>query len=36
MISRPPAQGPMNLMVNETILRRPAEEIAAEIFRVLG
>jgi threonine aldolase len=36
MISRPPAQGPMNLMVNETILRRPAEEIAGEIFRALG
>jgi hypothetical protein len=35
-VSRPPAQGPMNLMVNETILRRPAEEIAGEIFRVLG
>lgn len=36
VMSRPPAQGPMNLMVNETILRRPAEEIAGEIFRVLG
>jgi len=36
MIGRPPAQGPMTLMVNETILRRPAEEIAGEIFRALG
>ena len=36
MVSRPPAQGPMNLMVNETILRRPAEEIAGEILKGLG
>lgn len=36
MISRPPERGPMNLMVNETILRRPAEEIAGEMLSVLG
>ena len=36
MIGRPPAQGPMNLMVNETIFRRPAEQIAEEIFKALG
>ncbi|HEV1286723.1 MAG TPA: aminotransferase class I/II-fold pyridoxal phosphate-dependent enzyme [Bryobacteraceae bacterium] len=36
VISRPPAQRPMNLMVNETILRRPAEQIAGEIFMALG
>ena len=36
MIGRPPAQGPMNLMVNETILRRSPEEIAGEILKALG
>ena len=35
-IGRPPAQGPMNLMVNETILRRSPEEIAGEILKALG
>ncbi len=33
MVGRPPERGPMNLMVNETILRRPAEEVAAELLK---
>ena len=36
VIGRPPERGPMNLIVNETILRRPAEEIAGEILKALG
>ena len=35
MIGKPPAQGPMNIQVNETILRRPPEEIAAELAKAL-
>jgi hypothetical protein len=35
MIGKPPAQGPLNIGVNETILRRPPEEIAAELTNAL-
>jgi threonine aldolase len=33
---KPPAQGPTNIQVNETILRRPPDEIAEELFKALG
>ncbi len=36
MIGQPPAQGPVAIQVNETILRRPPEEIAEELLRALG
>lgn len=36
LMARPPAQGPVAIQVNETILRRPAEEIAGELVKALG
>jgi hypothetical protein len=36
MIGRPPAQGPALIQVNETILRRPPEEIVEELVKALG
>jgi threonine aldolase len=36
MIGVPPAQGPMNIQVNETILRRSPQEIAEEFVRALA
>jgi threonine aldolase len=36
MIGRPPAQGPTNIQVNETILRRSPEEIAEELVKALA
>ena len=36
MIGLPPAQGPAILQVNETILRRPPEEIAEELVKASG
>ena len=35
MIGRPPEKGPTNIQVNETILRRPAGEIADELVKAL-
>jgi hypothetical protein len=35
MIGRPPAQGPTNIQVNETILRRSPDEIADEMVKAL-
>ena len=35
VVGKPPAQGPTNIQVNETILRRPPEEIAEDIFLAL-
>jgi threonine aldolase len=35
MIGRPPAQGPTNIQINETILRREPAEIAEELFKAL-
>ena len=35
MIGRPPAQGPTNIQVNETILRQSPEEIADEMVKAL-
>jgi threonine aldolase len=36
MIAAPPAQGPTNIQVNETILRRTPAEIAGEIVKALS
>lgn len=35
MIGKPPAHGPLNIQVNETILRRTPEEIATEMAKAL-
>ena len=36
MIGRPPAKGPLIIQVNETILRRPAADIAQELVKASG
>ena len=36
VVGQPPAHGPMNIQVNETILRRPKNEIAQELVNALG
>jgi threonine aldolase len=36
MIRKPPASGPTSIQINETILRRPPQEIAAEIVKALA